>query len=557
MMDAKDATEEILTTIANPYEEKSQEMTVASTALPTGQVESHDRSKTRITVIMAALCLSAFLTVLDFMIMTTAIPTISEHFNSSAGYTWVGSAYLLANAASTPTWGKLSDIWGRKSIILVATAVFFIGSLICGISTSILMLVSGRAVQGAGGGGLIILVNICISDLFSVRNRAAYFGLIAIVWAVAGAIGPLLGGLFTQLLSWRWCFYINLPCSALSFFVILFSLDLKVPETPLVAGLKAIDWLGGITITGATLMLLLSLEFGGVIFPWTSPKVICVITFGLVTGALFFLNEAKLARYPIMPLRLFKHRSNIAALLTYISGSYYLPLYFQAVHGASPVRSGIYLLPYAVVLSLTSACTGIFIRKTGRYLEPIWFGTILMTLGFGLFIDLDVNTTWVKIVLFQIVAGLGVGPNFQAPLIALQTLVSAKDNASGTSAFIFTRNLASSISVVLGGVVFQNCMELRSAQLSKELGPGIAAQLSGRHAASNAMVVQSLELAQRDVARTAFSESLGMLWVLYASVAVVGMVASGFISRQTLCKEHEEPVTGLEYEEAKREGFAE
>jgi MFS family permease len=150
---------------------------------------------------------------------------------------------------------------------------------------------------------------------------------------VAGAIGPLLGGLFTQLLSWRWCFYINceqcclctrlcatltihlVPCSALSFFVILFSLDLKVPETPLVAGLKAIDWLGGITITGATLMLLLSLEFGGVIFPWTSPKVICVIIFGLVTGALFFLNEAKLARYPIMPLRLFEHRSNIAALL--------------------------------------------------------------------------------------------------------------------------------------------------------------------------------------------------------------------------------------------------
>jgi hypothetical protein len=176
-----------------------------------------------------------------------------------------------------------------------------------------------------------------------------------------------------------------------------------------------------------------------------------------------------------------------------------------------------------------------------------------MTLGFGLFIDLDVNTTWVKIVFFQIVAGLGVGPNFQAPLIALQTLVSAKDNASGTSAFIFTRNLASSISVVLGGVVFQNCIELRSAQLSEELGPVIAAQLSGVHAASNAMVVQSLESAQRDVARIAFSESLRMLWVLYASVAVMGMVASGFIGRQTLCKEHEEPITGLEDEEAKRE----
>lgn len=180
-----------------------------------------------------------------------------------------------------------------------------------------------------------------------------------------------------------------------------------------------------------------------------------------------------------------------------------------------------------------------------------------MSLGFGLFINLDVNATWVKIALFQIVAGLGVGPNFQSPLIALQTLVSPKDTASGTSAFIFTRNLASSTSVVLGGVVFQNCMEHRSAQLSEKLGPVIAAQLSGGHAASNAMVVQSLELAQRDVARMAFSESLRMLWVLYASVAAVGMVASVFIGRQTLCKEHEELMTGLENEEAKRKGFKE
>lgn len=165
---------------------------------------------------------------------------------------------------------------------------------------------------------------------------------------MAGAVGPLLGGLFTQLLSWRWCFYINceqcclctffcailtillVPCSALSFFVSFFSLDLKVPETPLVAGLKAIDWLGSITITGATLMFLLSLEFGGVIFPWTSLKVVCVITFGLVAGALFFLNEARLARYPIMPLCLFKHRSNIAALLVcFVHGFASSPLLYR------------------------------------------------------------------------------------------------------------------------------------------------------------------------------------------------------------------------------------
>jgi multidrug resistance protein len=160
-------------------------------------------------IIMVSLCASVFLAALDVSIITTALPTISEHFHSNAGYTWIGSAYLLANAASTPVWGKFSDIWGRKPILLIAAAVFFIGSLIAALSVNIGMLIVARAIQGIGGGGLIILVNICISDLFSMRKRGAYFGLIGMTWAFASAIGPLLGGAFTEKVSWRWCFYIN------------------------------------------------------------------------------------------------------------------------------------------------------------------------------------------------------------------------------------------------------------------------------------------------------------------------------------------------------------
>jgi len=173
------------------------------------------RTKLQTTIIMLSLCASVFLAALDTTIITTALPTISEYFHSNAGYTWIGSAYLLANAASTPSWGKFSDIWGRKPILLVAVAIFFIGSLLAGVSVSIGMLIAARAIQGIGGGGLIILVNICISDLFSMRNRGTYFGVIGGVWAISSAIGPVLGGVFTEKVSWRWCFYIN--CMSPSF----------------------------------------------------------------------------------------------------------------------------------------------------------------------------------------------------------------------------------------------------------------------------------------------------------------------------------------------------
>jgi len=509
---------------------------------------------------------------------------------------------LLAAAASTPTWGKISDIFGRKPVLLVANIVFLVGSLICAIASSIKMLLAGRVIQGIGGGGLIILVNICISDLFSIRwvaqilstqdrlkrnfrmltcgdrSRGTYFGIIGMVWALASALGPVLGGVFTERVTWRWCFYINcmsltetlyseqsnlidnlVPCDGLAFVILFFFLDIETPKTPILAGLKAIDWLGSITIVGGTVMFLIGLEFGGVQYAWNSATVVCLIIFGIVIWGLFFLNEWKIARYPVMPLRLFTRLSNIAALVVcfchgfvFISGSYFLPLYFQAVLGASPLRSGLYLFPFVLSLSFMSAAVGIFIRKTGQYLPAIWAGMALMTLGFGLFIDLPAYPSWARIIVFQIIAGVGVGPNFQSPLIALQSLVAPKDIATATATFGFVRNLATSVSVVIGGVVFQNGMQKHRAALQAALGPRVADALGGGSAGANTAIVASLPPAQRAVATQAYTDSLRTMWILYVCVGAFGLAASAAIGKQTLSKTHEVTRTGLEEQEKGR-----
>ncbi|TGO59379.1 hypothetical protein BCON_0045g00420 [Botryotinia convoluta] len=559
----EDSENEVIDTENHTSNQSSVDVTTTPNAAaspgPSPQDPEASRTKLQTTIIMLSLCASVFLAALDVSIITTALPTISEHFHSNAGYTWIGSAYLLANAASTPSWGKFSDIWGRKPILLIAAGVFFIGSLLAATSVSIGMLIVARAIQGIGGGGLIILVNICISDLFSMRKRGAYFGLVGMTWAFASAIGPLLGGVFTQKVSWRWCFYINLPITGTVAIALFFYLHLDNPKTPVWDGLKAVDWFGSLLIIGGTLMVLLGLEFGGVTKPWDSATVICLIIFGILVAGLFVLNEWKFARYPVMPLRLFKHASNVAALgvcfchgFVFISASYYLPLYFQAVLGATPLLSGVYLLPFALSLSLTSAITGVFIKKTGKYLPPIYFGLVVMTLGFGLFINLPRKATWSKIIIYQIIAGIGVGPNFQSPLIALQTLVKKADIATATATFGFTRNLSTSISVVVGSVVFQNEMQKRSGELIKALGSSVASELSGGSAGASVDIVKGLPAAGREVARDAYWGSLRIMWIIYVAFAALGLAISFAIGQHVLSKEHETTKVGLAEQEKLR-----
>lgn len=517
------------------------------------------RSRVETVILMSTLCMAVFLAALDITIVSTALPTISDQFHSTSGYAWVGSAFLLAAAVVAPSYGKLSDIWGRKAILLMANAIFFFGSALSGASVNISMLIVGRAIQGAGGGGLLSLVSIVVGDLFSQRERGKYYGVVGMVWAVAFTLGPLIGGAFTERVSWRWCFYVNLPISGTVFIIVALMLKLQTPKTPMIAGLKAIDWAGTFTLAGGTLMFLLGLQFGGTSYPWDSATVICLIVFGIVTIMVFVAVERYYARYPIVPVHLYSNASNLAIITTnlfhgivFTQGTYFLPLYCQSVLGSSPLMSGVLLLPFAIAMSVTTVSSGIYIKKTGRYLDCIRSGFIILVLGFGLFYDLPEGKTWSKVILYQIIAGLGVGLIFQPPLIALQSNVPAQDNASATASFGLMRNVASAIGVVIGSVAVSNKMNDQQGLLISELGASTASLFSGSSAQANVFRIGDLTDAQQRIIHKAFWSSIRNIWIIAVSFAAAGFLVCLLIRHKKLDKTHVEVKTGLAGEDERR-----
>lgn len=351
------------------------------------------------------------------------------------------------------------------------------------------------------------------------------------------------------------CFWINLPIAGTTFIILIFFLNVHNPRTPLRSGLSAIDWYGTASILGVMLMLLLGLDFGGVTFPWSSPTVICLIVFGVVMIAVLVVSETKIAEYPIIPISVFRNWSNVAAFavtfcqgLVFIGGEFYLPLYFQSVRGAEPLRSGLLLIPLALSEAAAGCFSGLLIHQTGRYREMMWVGTILMTLGYGLFIMFDATTPIRDIIGIELIAGIGAGLLFQPPLVAVQVMVSQADTATATATVGTARNLATAISVVLGGIIFQNGMDSRISSLrAAGLNSTLISDFSDGHAAANVEVIKHIaNAAQQRAVKDAFSWSLRNVWITYTVAAGLGFVVSVFVKHRDLSSEHTETRTGIE-----------
>ncbi|RMZ74050.1 MFS transporter [Pyrenophora seminiperda CCB06] len=487
--------------------------------------------------------LSLFVSALDATIVATAAPTISRDLSSAAGYTWIGGAYLLANAASGPIWAKFSDIWGRKLIMLSALLLFFISSSVCATAKTMKELIIGRAFQGTAGGGLILLVHFEGEEF----THGVYGGNLGI----GGRGGTCAWGTVCEFS------FLEVVFGIAALLILLF-LDIKHEHTSFIDGMKALDWFGMFTFLAFTLMILFGLDFGGVLFPWNSATVIALLVVGFVMIFAFIYSEAKIAKYPLMPMSLFKRRTNVAAFavvffhgFVFISGEYYMPLFFQAVLEASPLRSGLLLLPFIVTGAIAGVLCGVIMHKTGKFREIIWLGTLILTIGYGLFITFDAHTSTVKAVCFLMVGGLGSGVLFEAPLIAIQSQVEQHNVASATATLSFIRNIGVSISTIVGGTIFQNSMNGRTAFLRDAgLPANILSHLDGDSAMANVVLPATLtEPVWELAAKQAFAYAMRNMWITYTVFAFLAFGASLFVQAAHLGTEHTETVTGLKKEQ--------
>ncbi|GAN05514.1 MFS general substrate transporter [Mucor ambiguus] len=475
---------------------------------------------------------SLFLAALDNTIVATALPKIGSDFNQMSIVAWVATAYILTFDAFQPLFSKFSDIFGRKWILMFGIGVFLFGSVLCGASTSMIMLIVGRAIAGIGAAGIFSMVFVIFSDLVPLEQRGTYQGIINAVFALSSVCGPLIGGSLTDYVSWRWNFYINLPIGAVAMLVLFFFLRLPTPQGKLMDKLKRVDYAGTVIVLAFATLFLLALNFGGQEFPWKSAAVIVPLVLSILLIGLLVLVEKKFAKEPIMPPRLFTNRSVVSVILTnwffgmtFFSAVYYLPIYFQVVRNDSAMWSGIRLIPMQMVLTVLSTLVGLTISKTGVYRPLIC----------------------VEIYGITIIGGAGLGCLFSSTIIALQASVEPKDIAVVTGLGNFARILGGALGVgkirilvelELACSSFASFVAISSAVLNSQLTQELPKYLPMEEAVK---VIQSSEyvnhgLPTEYLATTlrVYVESLQLIWYVLIPMAGLGFISSLFVKHHSI-----------------------
>jgi EmrB/QacA subfamily drug resistance transporter len=426
----------------------------------------------QILLLMGGLMTGMLLAALDQTIVGTALPTIVGKLGGINHYSWVVTAYLLASTASTPLYGKVSDLYGRRPLLMFAIGTFLVGSLLAGLSQNMAELIIFRAIQGLGAGGLMTLAFTIVSDVVAPRERARYQGLFGAVFGLSSVAGPLVGGYFTEH-DWRWIFYINVPLAIAALFI-CYSVLRLVPHAKRD---HKVDWLGAGLLVLAVICVLLALSFGGTPgWAWGSPRVVGLLTAFAVLAVVFLVIESR-ASEPILPLPLFRRPTfAIANAATFILGFsmfgaiIYVPLYLQIVKGATPTESGLLMLPMMGGVIGTSILAGRFISRVGRYKWSTVAGTAIMAAGLLLFTLLSAGTPLWQAFCYMLVIGIGLGLAMQPLILAVQNALELKDMGAGTATATFFRSLGGSVGVAALGAVLTN-------KLASVLAPLVAGAL--------------------------------------------------------------------------------
>jgi EmrB/QacA subfamily drug resistance transporter len=500
-------------------------------------------SRRRVLIVIGALTLGMFLAALDQTVVATALPTIVGDLHGASHLTWVVTAYLLSSTVSTPLWGKLGDQFGRKFFFQAAIVIFLVGSALSGLSHSMIELIVFRALQGLGGGGLIVGAQTIVGDVVSPRERGRYMGIFMGMFGVTTVIGPLIGGLFVDSVGWRWIFYINIPIGAVALAVTAVALPGALSRVH-----RVIDYLGSALLALSATALVLFTSLGGTSYPWTSPFIIGLAVSGVVLAVAFLLAERRAAE-PVIPLHLFANPVfSAASAIGFVIGFAmfgaltFLPLFLQEVKGISAIQSGLRLFPMMGGLFIASIGSGLLVSRWGRYKVFPVVGTALTTVGLYLMSMIGVSTGAWTMAAYMAVFGVGLGLVMSVLLVAVQNAVPYEELGTATSGATFFRMIGGSFGTAVFGAIYANLIVSNIVKaLHGKVLPGFS--ISG----DNPSVIHHLHAAQQAEVISGIAHTIQTVFLIGVPIAFGAFLLSWTLPELELRKSirETEPGEGL------------
>ncbi|KAG8676130.1 hypothetical protein FPOAC1_002127 [Fusarium poae] len=495
--------------------------------------------KRAIITIFLACATVDLLALMDQTMLATSLYIIGNALGSTAQVSWIASGYFITSTVGQLMYGRLSDIWSRKVILLLGLAIFFIGSLASSLAQSVLQLTIFRAFTGVGGGGLMTVAQLIVSDVVPLRERGKYQGILGAVVAIANGIGPVVGGALSSSSedSWRWIFRMQLPLTLLTTVCVLFFMPLKGVQGDWRLKLKAVDFLGIFLALAGMTVVILGLTWGGKEYAWNSTQVISTLTVGTAVCIMFMLWQWKGPKYPLIPLHIFRSKIVNGACLTmaingwnFVMQVYYIPSFYQLVYGYSATKAGAMLLPITLLQTASSTFSGFIVHWIGRYRECILFGWLCWAVGLGLMSTLDEKTGVDKQIGYSVLIGIGVGNTLQPALIATQAGVDRRDMAVVTSFRNFVRNLGATLGLAVCGTVLNNV--LAGSMSSLNLGNHESKTLLGNPQSFLDTVPFNEAERIRSVLIPAYRQGFRIIFLMGAGAASLGFILAFILMPQ-------------------------
>ncbi|KAK7188494.1 major facilitator superfamily transporter [Paraphaeosphaeria sporulosa] len=458
-------------------------------------------------IIMISLSIISLMVALDATILVTVLPQITQSLNGTAiDAFWTGTSYLLSSAVFQPIIASVSEFFGRQQLLLLSLAFFTVGTVLCAVANDFTVMLVGRSIQGVGGGGIITLSQVIFCDIVPLRFRPKYFAIVLGAWAVGTIIGPVVGGAFVQHATWRWCFYINFPFCFLGLVLAFVFIRLNaVAKLTLAQKLRQTDWVGAGLFLGSTTIFLIGLSWGGIQYAWTSVQTLAPIIIGLAGVAAFVAWQLWIRPRSLISMSIFYCLSAIAAFycalvngIVLLSALYYVPFYCMSVRGSSPIRAGFELFPAVFLLLPGSIVVAALTTRLGSFRWAIWMGWVLVTLGCGLLILIDLHTKYVVLAVALGIMGVGFGQVLTSVNVGIQAISKVDDAAMSACMYAFMRSLGMPLGVAISGTAFTNSM---SSKLSSYGLPTEIAHDSERY------IYVLRTMATDDARRTALLES--------------------------------------------------